>query len=44
MDITPTVLDILDVAPTTDIDGRSLLPESVPAHSPPAEPQPAAVR
>ncbi|WP_280492165.1 alkaline phosphatase family protein [Nocardia asiatica] len=44
VDITPTVLDILDVAPTTDVDGRSLVPDSVPAHSPFAEPQPAAVR
>ncbi len=44
VDITPTVLDLLDVASTADLDGRSLLPEPVPAPSPLSEPQPAAIR
>lgn len=44
VDITPTVLDLLDVAPASDLDGLSLRPEPVPARPPSAGPQPAAIR
>ncbi|WP_454196814.1 alkaline phosphatase family protein [Nocardia sp. Marseille-Q1738] len=44
VDITPTVLDIFDVAPPSDLDGRSLRPDPAPTRSPSTEPEPAAVR
>ncbi|WP_330229741.1 alkaline phosphatase family protein [Nocardia sp. NBC_00508] len=44
VDITPTVLDIFDVAASPDLDGRSLRPGSAPIRPPSTEPEPAAVR
>ncbi len=44
VDITPTVLDLLDVAPAADLDGRSLRAEPGPARTPLSGSQPAAIR
>jgi hypothetical protein len=38
------VLDLLDVAPGADLDGRSLRPDPGPAPTPLSEPMPAAIR
>lgn len=44
VDITPTVLDLLDVAPAADLDGRSLRSEPGSVRPPIAGSQPAAIR
>ncbi|MEU2122212.1 alkaline phosphatase family protein [Nocardia niwae] len=44
VDITPTVLDLLDVAPAAEIDGHSLRPEPGSARTPLAGSRPAAIR
>ncbi|MEU1958273.1 alkaline phosphatase family protein [Nocardia sp. NPDC019304] len=44
VDITPTVLDLLDVAPAADLDGRSLRSEPGSGRTPFAGAQPAAIR
>ncbi|WP_245663748.1 alkaline phosphatase family protein [Nocardia arthritidis] len=44
VDVTPTVLDLFDVAPGADLDGRTLRFEPGPGRTPMSEPMPAAIR
>ncbi|MBF6297435.1 alkaline phosphatase family protein [Nocardia amamiensis] len=44
VDITPTVLDILEVTQPSDLDGRSFRPDQAAIRWPATEPEPAAVR
>ncbi|MFR9750251.1 alkaline phosphatase family protein [Nocardia sp. 004] len=44
VDITPTVLDLLDIISTSELDGRSLRPAQTPARASSSDPCPAAIR